>query len=575
MILNSQVRSDGTWPLYADRLLHGARLYSDLHTPLQPFFYLEMAGWQSVAGNSWLASLVLPVIHLFIFIVGYYLLTSQSDLLVIGKAIFLAASFTVAIGFDFYKFEDFHVVSDIQYVFSSFLLWRLRGEGGAMIRKILTCAFIGVMAGISFTTRANEGFFLYLADGAVLFAIAENIRWRAILSLTLGFSCTCLVIVLMTGDTIGAYFRNSLTGAQSIKGGALQLLLDPASLMWAVGWQLVQPAGLLGLAIVILMIAAPTFVLLTARNRERFNPPFAFVAFAAIALAVDAYAIALAIITQPHFFLWRLAPVLTLAIFCLTGAVGLSTVGAIRNAQSRASLVLLPAAMLAAQSMSSGGHTFGQWAPIGLFIALAPTLYPTAFKTRWVRISAIVGCAALAASGVVAKVTSPAVWEYYQSEPMFADREWITHPIYGPMYVDDKDNTFFRSVCERLGGYRANVSLLSLPYSYANYYCGVDPWHDYVQTWFDTTSQAVIRKLISQLRNKPPGWILYERQLKFLHLHETFYFHGGRIAQQDLDQFIMGQVDRDDWKVELADEPRPGDRWMLIRTSTPAPSTAP
>jgi hypothetical protein len=158
---------------------------------------------------------------------------------------------------------------------------------------------------------------------------------------------------------------------------------------------------------------------------------------------------------------------------------------------------------------------------------------------------------------------------------MFMDREWIFHPIYGPMYVDNKDNIFFNSVCERVNGYHADTSLLSMPYSYANYYCDISPWGGYVQTWFDTSSQDTIRGLISKLQIRPPIWILYERQPKFLRLHEIYYFHGNRIAHEDLDEFIMNQVGSGRWKVELADEPRRGDLWMLIRTSTPAASTGP
>jgi hypothetical protein len=568
MILNSQVRSDGTWPLYADRLLYGAKLYSDLHAPLQPFFFLEAVAWRRLVGESWLASLIPPVLHLSLFVFGYYTLVNRSALSGVALAAFLSAAFIVATQFFFYSFSDFHVVSDIQYIFSSIVMLSYVEEEPQRIRKLFFPAALGVMAGVSFTTRANEGFLLYLADGAVLFAVAKPRRWGAIAGLTVGFLSTCLFVVLLTGDNLNAYFSNSMIGAAGIKGGSIQLLLDPVSLVVEAILQSVDPTFLIGVAMTAFLVVIPVLVYLSAFNRAFAGRPLVFTAVAVTGLALDVCVIGPSIKANPHFVLRGLVPFFILALFGLALVALLSTIGVIRRASPRASIIFLPAAMLVAESMSSGGHSLGQYGPIGLFIALAPTLYPAAFERKWVCISSISVCVALVTSGAIGKILVPMKWEYYESRTMFVGRKWIMHPIYGPMYVDKSSEVFFESVCRHLG-YQAKASLLSVPYSFGPYYCGIAPWHNYVQTWFDTSSQSTIYKLTSELSMHPPMWILYERQLKFLQFHESFYFHGNRIAQRGLDQLIMNRISGGKWKVELEDEPQQGDLWMLIRTTAP------
>jgi hypothetical protein len=322
------------------------------------------------------------------------------------------------------------------------------------------------------------------------------------------------------------------------------------------------------------MISIPVVGYVIVREKVVLRKGILAFGVVAAGIALDAYVMAPSVIGKPYFVLQTFIPFLVIALIGSASIAFLSIFRTFGRAQLGEPIVLLPAAMLVAESMSSGGHSLGQYAPIGLFIALSPILYPAAFERKWVRASATGGCAALAVAGMVSKIERPMEWEYYRSRPMFSGRAWMIHPVYGLSYVDKKDNQFFQNVCRTLGGYGTKVTFLSLPYSYANYYCDVPPWHDYVQTWFDTSSQSEINSLVRQMENKPPEWILYERQLKYLRFHEIFYFHGNKIAHRALDDLIMNNIRGGQWKVAIVDVPRPGDVWMLIHT-TARTSTAP
>jgi len=176
-------------------------------------------------------------------------------------------------------------------------------------------------------------------------------------------------------------------------------------------------------------------------------------------------------------------------------------------------------------------------------------------------------CGFLAFSVFVAKLERPISWQFYVASPLFLNREVIDHPIYGKMIVDKRINTFFSKVCNKVKSPFGKEELLSLPYSYANYYCGVQSWGNYVQTWYDTSSPNTIRGLIRSLQSRPPEWILYQRQPRILRVHEVFYNHGERLVHRDLDDVIMVELERGAWSVRTSWREVQGDDWVLIRTA--------
>jgi hypothetical protein len=153
---------------------------------------------------------------------------------------------------------------------------------------------------------------------------------------------------------------------------------------------------------------------------------------------------------------------------------------------------------------------------------------------------------------------------------MFVGRTWYHHPNYGPMILDSELLKFIEPVCEQIGDGGSQNELLSLPFSYANYFCSVPPWHDNVQTFFDTSSKETVLELMDELRTSPPKWIFYQRQLHNLSLHETIYNQGQPLAHRYLDQMIEQKLADGSWKTvytsDYGDRPVWDNHWILIRT---------
>jgi hypothetical protein len=157
---------------------------------------------------------------------------------------------------------------------------------------------------------------------------------------------------------------------------------------------------------------------------------------------------------------------------------------------------------------------------------------------------------------------------------MFENRQWYRHPVYGPMYIERDQLRLVESICEETGQSHSRPELLSLPFPYPNYFCAVPPWHGYVNTFFDTSTRATIVRLMQELETAPPQWIVYQRQLKIMSLHEEFFNHGQPLAQRDLDKLIMQKIASGEWQIVAKNnyfardknKYYEGDGWLIIRT---------
>ena len=117
-----------------------------------------------------------------------------------------------------------------------------------------------------------------------------------------------------------------------------------------------------------------------------------------------------------------------------------------------------------------------------------------------------------------------------------------------------------------------------MPNPYANYFCDIPPWHGYIQTFFDTSSKETIETLMHELQESPPQWILYERQLDSLAVHEEILNKGQPLPHRYLDQLIMQKIDSADWQTvytsSYGDRLGNSETWYLLRTG-PGPATPP
>jgi hypothetical protein len=211
---------------------------------------------------------------------------------------------------------------------------------------------------------------------------------------------------------------------------------------------------------------------------------------------------------------------------------------------------------------------------MALLFVLIMVIRPEPRQDNWATLSLVTLLVLMGVTAVTTKIRVPFSWQTYVYPPMFENRVWYKHPVYGPMYMERDQLKFILPICREIGQGNSKPELLSLPYPYPNYFCNTPPWHGYVQTFFDTSTRSTINHLMSELDTTPPEWIVYQRQMKILTLHERIYNHEQPLAQRDLDTMIMKKIATKQWQIIeksnylLLDRGiyEEGDGWLVIRT---------
>jgi hypothetical protein len=566
LILNCQVDSDGTWYFYGKLLHRGVRLYTDLRLPQQPLFILVTAWWQLLFGNSWLLSLLPSALNLGLFTHGFYLLARRSNWLPWQQAVVFLGSAFAAIAWNSYRFDDYRILSDILALYTVLLLIRLLDGPADRALPYSWPLGLGVLSGLSFTTRANDGLLLLISVAAILFHGFPRQRIRLLSLLIGGATLTALAVVLLTGDSLGAYVKYTLLASPASKGGVGQLIFSPLMLAIDLAKHILEPDP--GRFEIVFLIAAGMPVV--AGRLPIYRGALKPLAIAVAVVFVGLFGcLVVAIYNRLSYDCIAnvVLPLFMVALGALSVWAGLAVLHIVRINNRLATLILVPFGALIAGGMSSGGKQFGVYGPVGLFMAIMPIVFTLQRPVAWGRAYVLSVYALVASAICLGKIERPLMWNFYRAQPMFVDRAIINHPIYGPMLVDRTMNGFFDGTCRTIRSSTAKPELLSLPYSYANYYCGIEPWGMYVQTFFDTSNAETIRKITKDLGSQPPTWVLYQRQLKVLRLNEIFFNHGQRSPHHDLDDFIEGQVGRGTWKIVSRWSEQPGNDWQLIRTS--------
>ncbi len=574
LIVNSQLSSDGSWFWYA--VLHhaGKRLYADMHVVLQPFFVLETETWMSLAGKGWIVSKVPAVIHLLVFTAGIALLSTQNRLRDMDKALFTAFAFFVAIDFEAYRFDDFHVVLEICFLFSILLLLKLDQELSAK-HSLSVAALLGLLSGLAISDRSTDGMALFCSTFLAILCLAKRRRAMLLGSFVAVAAAVVVGLIAATGDSFGSYLANTLFAAAGAKGGAGNVLIRPLLLpvkslqtLYENPWHSPWIVPRLLICVACLAAAASWAVLVrrvpkSARNSVIKSLVGLIFLGGTVVWVVPQILQGRDQVIESLLPLWVLLA-LGIALFAIC-KVPFVLFGPGGKACPKIILLLLPVAVLLSGAMSSGGYPHGLVAPIAIFALLLPIVFPVVFERALFR-SAFLALAVLMTLSVVrVKVSDPVGWNAYRTYRMFKNREIVRHPVYGPMVIDKDLNSFANKMCAAIGA-GGKGDLLSLPFPYLNYYCDIPPWQDYVQSFFDMSGRAVIDGLIAKLQKSPPKWVLYQRQLWVLELHERVYNRGERLPHRDLDDFIMKKVATKEWKLVREARYGPGNDWLLLET---------
>lgn len=551
-IANTQLAADGVWFWYATFWLAGKHIYADMHLALQPLYVLETASCLALLGKGWLVGKVPAALHLVAICSGMFLVLRDSTLRDYQKAIVLTCAFFVSINIPAYRFDDYRALSDALEVYSLVFLLMLARTSQAW-RSIALSTALGILCGLATMNRLNDGGALAATVAIAIVCMAPSRRFLSLVAFVVVSALTVLLVVRITGDTLHDYATYSIFGAAGIKGGAGNVMLYPLRLPWSVLQFLsdrhvaAMLAYVLGSAAIWAGLILP--YLRPKRSRELWMP-----AAGLICILLPLHHFLIRGLSRDGLLLRNLAALGVLLVIALGLAVTVRLLTlryaphAMRAANRREILLLVPLGQLASSSMSTGGSHLGLYGPIAIMVLLLPIASPIQVKSQWASSFLLAVTAILAFHCQHLKYERPCIWQGYHSAPLFGRRQWYRHPVYGPMVIESGLLQFIEPICAATAKDGTGSELLSLPFSYPNYFCHIPPWHGYVQTFFDTSSEQTIDGLMDELDKAPPKWIVYQRQLKNLQLHEQRYNQGKPLPHRYLDQLIERKIEAGQWR---------------------------
>ncbi len=573
MIVNVQLEGDAMWFLYARQFHLGTRLYADLHLPLQPLIILENAAWIRLFGIKVLVTEIPAMIHALVFSLAMFFILRESDWPDWQKAIVLASAFAISVYADAWRFDDFHIVMDTFTFFSVvFLLLLAKTDAGR--QQIRLVVGLGILSGLAVTTRLNDGGALLVATGACLLVLARARKYRVASVFLVAAAVTSICVVKLTGDSFGDYFSNTVIRAAGAKGGTANILAGPYHLFFT-SFHKIRGARWL-FYWTIAMVATGAVV------QHYWRTKFRYLVALQLGIAGFAYSCSSWLHRQElregayFFFAVYSAILVTYLLLPIVAAHYLASkmAGSKLGWNSREILILLPLAELASFSTSNTGIIALFLSPIALLLLLVPVLQPFRRQASWANATVVTIVALMGVYALADKIREPYGWMYFHAHPMFENRQWYRHPVYGPMYIDRDLLHFIGPICQEVEAGNPKPELFSTPFAYPNYFCATPPWHAYVQTFYDTVTEATMHHLIGELDTAPPQWIVYQRQIRLVRQAEQLFHNGQPSAHRELDNLITHKLVTGQWRViERSDYlfkdksvDVKEDGWYLIRT---------
>lgn len=571
-LLNVFTIGDGIWFWYGMLVRQGKHVYSDLHLNLQPLFVLLTRYSLGLFGSSWISFRVLPAIQVVLYSVGLMLLARYIPWRDRNRAILILAAFSLTMTIDYYRFDDFHVTTQIFQIYALWLLLILDRDP-APHRALWVASVLGLLSGLSLANRLNDGAALLGACAIAIFGSAPRNRVMSTVVCCVVAAGTFLGAVLLTGDKLATWFLYSVVFAAKIKSGSGHIWLYPLVMPLRVVWRFLEtPHALLPFvyfsALVLSVVAAQSHYRRTAGQRR--NVILFGLAIVAVFAAVFFVKNALLGVINPT--LADVAVPISYGLFVVTTVRFLRHLAGLPTASkwhARELLLLVPMFQLFLAAMTAGGGASENTPSMALTLLLLPIVSPIPLSASARRVI-VLSAALIAIAGFPLKYFRPYWWHSYRSDIMFHDRAWIQHPSLGPMYIETTHYRFIKPVCDLIAQ-QPGTGVLSMPYPHVNYFCNRPPWHDYVQTWYDTSSKSTIEGLVQELTSAPPTWIFYERSLITMRAHEDVYNGHRALPHRQIDALLVQRIHDRQWTIVHRECLADAD-WILIRTSSPRPN---
>ena len=564
MILNIHPIGDGLWFWYAVDFRAGKHLYSDTHLPLQPLFVILTAAGQRLFGDGWLASKVLAVLQLVVFVVLLMRIAARGTWKDWQKALLVCAVFHLALVASYFRFDDYHVTGYCFELLCVLVLLRLPAASVSSGQAIRCALLLGIFCGLSISNRLNDGGMLLAGCFVCLLVILPRARIASVTTLCGVAALVLAGVISLTGDSFRSWASDSIVRAASIKGGGgsvvTSVFLFPFTMIRTFISDRTEVASLL-----LLLSIIAVCVWATSRDRlgeRRVRQPLVWLV---VILLLPGFAY-LARREQPNqAFGFVGAPMLYgLTLWAIWRLIQHWRGHAVDGWQIEYVLLAIPALQVVSGSVTSGRSVLENYPALAVALLLLPILFAREFTRSWYKVAFLAFCGTIFIAGLVGKASRPYYWHHFQDRSFFKDRVWYNNPERGPMYIDREQLRLMSSFCDTIHQ-NPSPELLSLPYPYPNYFCGVHPWHGFVQTWYDTSGKERIDELVAQLTQSPPQFIAYQRGLDTMSSHEVAFMNGRKLPHRALDELIVRRVTQGQWRI-VHRQIFEGADWMLIQT---------
>ncbi|MBT8530911.1 hypothetical protein G6708_07995 [Polynucleobacter paneuropaeus] len=561
--------ADGTWILYAKKLLNGNRLYGDLFVNQQPLFFLFSMLVAKIANNSIFFHKLLYVPILILFIFAIFKIACEVENNNYLRSLLILSIFFVGISFEAFRFDDYHGLSSSLVLLSFYFSLLLFNH------KISLNFFTfvqSIICSLTFLTRINEGLSIIFVVLVIIFYISgfSKIFFKNLFKIALIFLFINTILLFLLQENIFTWLNSTIISAASAKGGT-DLFIYPIKIyLYSVDRIKSVSYLLLGF---ICLINFLTFLFSLHFNVGKIKPQkiicfWCFFAFIQILFLRLLYKDFLAAELLPFaVFVSYVSFIVIFSIYFF------SSLGIFSKFPPLILLPLYPFALFLFGSLSSGGYYGSFFFPLSIcfpiiafFITYSRAL-SAKFFLQFFRPFFYTFLFFLAVQCFDIRAHNPYSWHSYRAPSFFGG-------LNGYMRSYNLSRGFFvlptnlynlvYPVCSTL---MPGDTLLSLPYSFANYFCGIEPWNGYVQTFFDTSSRTRIERLVHDLDTNPPNYIFYQRQLKSLTSHEDIFNGSRSLPHRALDKLIMDNLSNGKWSLIYQSDLYPPSDWMLIRTS--------
>jgi hypothetical protein len=561
---------DGTWFLYADEIFSGSAPYSDLHLIQQPLFFFVTAVVEWVSGGKFFFHRIFyfPLGILFIYSI-FKISTLCSDNSILRSIIILFLFFSGSL-FEAYRFDDYHVLAH-SLVMLSFYYSYLYLEDKISFEKFTLIQ--AVLFSLTFLTRVNEGLCILLS--LVFILTFKRTLWRSLFkSIVIGifiFAAILIPLLILMHDSPGAWLSQSLLNAAASKGGD-NLYKYPVKLIFN-AYSFIVNSNYYELSKFLFFYNLFLLIWIMYLNRyTNFKIRIIYFAFFFCFFVYSSKVIYTPWLNLNLIPFSIIIVALTFVATFFSILLSLNGRGSLLSISPKLILIAYPFFLFVFSSLSSAGHWGSLFFPMSLTVIALIIILVRAPMRSMTSITFTIFlyflCSFSAAEAFSLRYHKPYSWQSYYSPRFFngfKGYQFVSDRKQGSHVMPIELRQLILPVCESVG---ENHTLLSLPFSFANYYCGVKPWKGYIQTFFDTTSPQTVGELINNLKNNPPDYIFYQRQLENMTAHEQIFFNDERIPFRDLDDFIMDKVLSGAWSVDYRSSQYPPSDWYLINTNS-------